>query len=709
MSRTRAKTASTAPESGASTATLLIEIGTEELPPKALRTLSLALRDGVAEGLEHEGIAAVEARALASPRRLAVLARGVPLRQADQRQERKGPALGAAFDADGKPTRAAEGFARSCGVSVDELERRETDKGEWLVYRAVHPGRAAQEIVPEVLNRALARLPVPKRMRWADLDTEFVRPVHWVVLMLDGHTVAAEVLGLTAGNSTRGHRFHAPAALTIADAGDYERLLLEQGHVIVDFERRRERIREQVEQHARDLGAKALGTDALLDEVTALVEWTVAVVGEFEEEYLRVPPEALISTMRGNQKYFPLSDADGRLLARFITISNLDSREPERVRAGNERVVRPRLADAAFFWDTDRKQPLEARAAGLAGIVFQRELGTLQAKSERVAALAASLAPGTGAEADALQRAAVLAKCDLLTEMVGEFPELQGTMGRYYALHDGEAEDVALALEEQYLPRFAGDALPGSAIGRALALAERLDTLAGIFAIGQKPSGVRDPYGLRRAALGVLRILVEHDLPLDLLALLREAVAAQPVSAPDDLAEQIFDFMMERLRAYSLDDTVGAAHFDAVLARRPVQPADFHRRLQAVVAFSALPQASSLAAANKRIRNILRQAPEMQQPVSEQALREPAEQALYEALLAAEGEAAPRLSEQDYTGALAGMAALREPVDEFFEHVLVMAEDPGLRANRIALLARLSALFLEVADIGLLPAAEVRA
>jgi glycyl-tRNA synthetase beta chain len=683
--------------------TLLFEIGTEELPPKSLRSLSESLTGGLRDSLQKNGLGAEQVTGFCSPRRLAVVARGVPPCQPDRQVERKGPSLQAAFDENGEATKAAQGFARSCGVAVDDLERSETDKGTWLAYRSQEQGRTAQTAIPELVAAVVAALPLPKRMRWSDFETEFVRPVHWVVLMLDAEVLDAELLGVRAGNSTRGHRTHAPQALAIEHAGDYAQLLETKGYVIADFAQRRAKIAEQVAEQARAAGAQALSSDELLDEVTALVEWPVALTGSFEPEYLRVPAEALISTMQGNQKYFPLVDANGALLPKFITIANLESRDPQSVRAGNERVVRPRLADAGFFWDQDRKQTLEQREAQLAGVIFQKKLGNLEDKRARVSALVEQLAAPMHCDVQVLMRAARIAKCDLLTELVGEFPELQGTMGRYYALNDGESEEVAAALEEQYLPRFAGDAIPASVLGRALALAERLDTLAGIFAIDQKPSGEKDPFALRRAALGVLRILIEGELPLDMFVLIERAIAGQPVTPPAGLAEQLFDFMMERLRAYYHAQGVTTQHFEAVLARRPHAPLDFHKRLQAVVAFTELPESVSLAAANKRIRNILRQAGAVPEVFVEDRLREPAERLLAEQLHKVQDTSTPLFKQQDYTGALTEMASLRDAVDGFFDQVLVMDDDRELRDNRIALLNTLSRLFLQVADVSLLP------
>jgi glycyl-tRNA synthetase beta chain len=691
-------------------ADLLVEIGTEELPPKALKGLRDAFAGAVASGLSEAGIGAAEVRSYAAPRRLALLCRDVPLRQPDQTQERRGPALAAAFDEEGNPTRAAQGFAGSCGVGVEALERLETDKGAWLVHRQVEPGRPAAELIPAVVERALAALPIPKRMRWGDSDAEFVRPVHWVVLLLGDAVVETEILGVAAGRETLGHRFHHPAALYIAEPAAYAPLLQTEGRVMPDFDSRREAILGQVEEAARKLGGRALIEPDLLDEVTALVEWPSAITGHFETRFLDVPQEALISTMQDNQKYFPVVDERGRLMPHFVTVSNIESREPERVREGNERVIRPRFADAEFFWNQDRRQPLESHLEALRHVVFERRLGSLYDKTERVARLCARLADLLGVDHGEATRAAMLSKCDLQTHMVFEFTELQGTMGRYYARHGGEPETVARALEEQYWPRHAGDALPETGVGQVLALADRLDTLVGIFATGQKPTGARDPYGLRRAALGVLRILIERELDLDLLALLHGAAEGYQGKDVDAAAavEPVFEYMMERLRAYYTDRGIGVDVFEAVLACRPVRPLDFDRRVRGVEHFRGLPEAETLAAAHKRIHNILKKVEgTLPEKIDPARFTEDAERALYERLEALRETALPRFEAGEYTEGLTVLAGLREPVDTFFDQVLVMAEDAAVRDNRVALLNSLSALFLEVADMSRLqPAAE---
>ncbi len=680
---------------------LLLEIGTEELPPKALLTLSEAFGAALLDGLARSGLSHGTVHSYATPRRLAVHIEKLSAAQPDQVQERRGPAVTACFDASGKPTQAALGFARSCGVDIEQLERQETDKGAWLVYRHTQTGKPTVDLLQALIEDALAKLPIPKRMHWADLDVAFVRPVHWVLLLFGGDVVDATVMGLRTGRLTYGHRFHHPDAISIQQAADYPGVLHSPGHVVADFAARRAAIRAQVEAAAGKAGGQAVIDPALLDEVTALVEWPVALLGRFEERFLQVPQEALISTMKGNQKYFHVVDSAGHLLPYFITLCNIDSSDPAQVIAGNERVIRPRFTDAAFFWEQDRKQPLAALRDGLKSVVYQQKLGTQYDKSLRVAALARAIAVAIGADPIRAERAAALAKCDLLSHMVGEFPELQGVMGRYCAQHDAEDAEVALAIEEHYLPRYAGDALPNTPTGQALALADKLDTLAGIFAIGMKPSGDKDPYGLRRAALGAVRILIERQLALDLEDLLRLAVAAIPAKTPtEDTVTAVFDYMMERLRAYYQDSGVSADEFDAVLATRPVSPYDFEQRVRAVTAFRRLPEAESLTAANKRIRNILKQVdgtvPEQIMP---QLFAEPAESELYARLTVMLTDVTPLLDAGNYSAALECLAGLRQPVDQFFDSVMVMSEDAAQRDNRLALLNTMSRLFLRVADL----------
>ncbi len=680
---------------------LLVEIGTEELPPKALLRLSEAFAEGVRRGLEEASLAAGSITDYAAPRRLALLIREVPVAQQDREVVRRGPALTAAFDDDGCPTQAAIGFAKSCGVEVEDLDQLETRKGSWLVFRSVEKGRTTAELVPGIVEQALARLPVPKRMRWGAGDVEFVRPVHWVVLLLGDEVIRARILGIESDRRTRGHRFHHPGPIYLGEPDAYLPILETEGQVLADHRARREAIRAQVLEQAAQLKGQAVIDEELLDEVTALVEWPVALSGRFDAGFLDVPSEALISSMQDHQKYFPVTDDQGRLLPNFITIANIASRDPDQIRAGNERVIRPRLADAAFFWNQDRKQPLGARAEGLKSMVFQKKLGSLYDKQMRIAGLATGIAAAIGGNPDHAGRAAYLCKCDLLTSMVYEFPELQGIMGHYYAAHDGEPEEVAQAIEEHYLPRFAGDALPATATGRALAIADRLDTLVGIFAIGQPPSGDKDPFGLRRAALGVARILIEKQLDLDLHKLLQAAADLLDDELQAGKAvEPVFDYIMERLRGYYLDSGVEPDLFDAVLARRPTRPLDFHRRIEAVREFRQLPAAQSLAAANKRIRNILRKAEDsIPAQYDKKVLAEEAEKALAGQLDTLSRQVEPLLDNAEYTEALRQLALLREPVDRFFDDVMVMVDDETLRVNRLALLQSMNRLFLRVADL----------
>lgn len=682
---------------------LLVEMGTEELPPKALPTLSAAFTDGIVKGLAEAGLQAQNITPYAAPRRLAVWVQGVAAQQADQIIEKRGPAMKGAFDAEGNPTKAALAFAASCGVAVADLGKLETDKGAWLVFRQQQAGQATAALFPAMVEKSLAALPIPKRMRWGSGTAEFVRPVHWIVMLADESVIDAEILGIKTGRESYGHRFHAPDAVSITSPATYA-AQLQTAFVVADFAARRDTIRQQVQTTAASFGGTAVMPEGLLDEVTALVEYPNAVAGKFEERFLDVPQEALISTMQDNQKYFALVDANGKLMPHFITIANIDSRDVARVAEGNERVIRPRFSDAEFFWTQDKKQTLASRREGLKTMVFQQKLGTLYDKSARVAQLAAYIAEQLGADAALAVRAAELGKCDLITNMVFEFTELQGIMGRYYANHDGEAAEVAAALDEQYMPRFAGDELPASKTGQILALAERLDTLAGIFGIGQKPTGAKDPFGLRRAALGVLRLLIEKQLPLDLADLLDKAadnLTAQLGSKP--ATHETLDYILERLRGYYQEQGIGAAVVEAVAALKPSQPLDFERRVKAVAAFRQLTAAESLAAANKRISNILKKVDgELPQTVNADLLQLPAEQALAQAVQAQQDKVLPLFASGDYEAALLSLAELREPVDQFFDEVMVMADDVALKNNRLALLNSLRGLFLRVADLSVL-------
>ena len=712
----------------------LVEIGTEELPPKALRALSEAFVTALTAGLEKAQLRHAGVTGFATPRRLAAQVKRLAVTQPEQHLKRRGPPLSAAFDASGAPTRAALAFAESCGTSVDRLERLDEGKGTFLFFVGTRAGESALQILPGLVQSALDALPIPRRMHWGDGAAMFVRPVHWVVMLLGRDVVPARILETPADRYTRGHRFHAPKPLALASPSSYERTLRQRGFVIADFAARRERIRESVNAAAAAVHGRALMPDALLDEVTALTEWPVALAGRFEERFLSLPREVLISTLADHQRCFALEGPNGGLLPGFIAVSNIESREPERVRAGNERVVRPRLADAAFFWEQDRRRPLAAREAELDAVTFQVKLGSLGDKTRRVRALSAAIAPAFGGARAEAERAASLSKCDLLTAMVGEFPELQGVMGSYYAQADGEPYEVALSIREHYLPRGAGDALPTTQTGLALAIADKLDTVAGIFAIGEKPSGTKDPFALRRAALGVQRILIEKGLDLDLLEYIGRAVAAvqadiarlarAPASggaspqgtAGADAASvtgEVYDFLMERLRAYYLEGAGAAGRgraavttemFDAVLATRPRSPLDFDARLRALSTFLELPEAASLTAANKRIANILRktQLPALAE-VDVLHLREDAEVRLFDSMRGLRDSVAAATAAREYAGALGWLAQLRPAVDAFFDQVLVMDENPRLRENRLTLLAQLQGLFAGVADLSRLP------
>jgi glycyl-tRNA synthetase beta chain len=682
----------------------LIEIGTEELPPKALRSLMDAFGANLEAGMDDARLSHGEVRSFASPRRLAIIVDDLAHAQEERKVEQKGPPVKVAFDADGNPTAAAMAFATKCDTTVEALDRVETPKGEWLVFHTIDKGKTAAELVPDIIERALAALPIPRRMRWGAGDAEFVRPVHWIVMLHGKDVVDASIMGIAAGRESFGHRFHSSGPITIAAPGDYLDVLEKDGYVIADFLRRRDLVRDGVNEAAEQVGGSIVDGESLYDEVAALVEWPVPIVGAFDEPYLELPREVVVSTLTGHQRYFPVADESGKLLPHFVTVANIESKDPEQVIEGNERVIRPRLADAAFFWDSDRKKSLEARTESLRDVVYQRGLGSVFDKSQRTAAVAAWIAERLGADGPTVTRAAELAKCDLVTGMVGEFPDLQGTMGRYYAMASDEPDAVADAIGEQYRPRFAGDELPESQAGQILAVAEKLDTIAGIFSIGKKPSGNRDPFGLRRAALGVVRILIERGVDVDLKALIAKAVAEQPDGdcSADDICSEIYAFISDRLRRYFLDRDSGLATetFDAVMVRQPASLLDFDRRLAAVQTFARLDQAESLAAANKRIANILRKAGDPKGlAVSAKLFELDAEHALHSALGKSREKVAPMLEQRRYAEILNELASLRDPVDRFFDDVMVMADDDAVRNNRLALLGELRALFLDVADI----------
>jgi glycyl-tRNA synthetase beta chain len=685
-------------------ATLLFELGTEELPPKALKRLAAALTEHFVSGLEQAGLEHGQVETFATPRRLALLIRECMLKQPDRQIARRGPALTAAFDKAGNPTKAAEGFARSCGTTVEQLDKLETDKGFWLTYQIEQPGQPAAQLLPGIAEQALNKLPIPKRMRWGASEAQFVRPVHWLLFLHGKQVVDCTLLDAKADRQTYGHRFHHPSAITLSNPDDYASVLQDKGQVIAGFEMRKQKIREAVCHSAASLGGHPDLDEDLIDEVTALNEWPVPISASFEERFLEVPQEALVATMKGNQKYFPLFDGEGRLMNHFITIANIDSPQPELIQEGNQRVIRPRLADAMFFWEQDGKHRLEDHLDALKQVVFQNQLGSMYDKSERVAKLAEQIAIEIGGDPELAHRAGLLSRCDLMTNMVFEFPEMQGVMGRYQAQRDGEDAELATAMEEYYLPRFSGDRLPQTRTGIAISLAEKLDTLIGIFGIGQRPTGDKDPFALRRAALGALRIIREHSLPLHLRSLL-ETVAdsmAEHLTEPD-VVKAVYDFMLERLKGIYIDEGYGIDLFQAVAEVSPDTIADFNLRIRAMSEFRKLPEAASLAAANKRIRNILKKNAEPLPMRPDQSLfQEQAERDLSAKLDELTPQTQPLFNRGDYAEGLRILASLKQPVDVFFDRVMVMTDDAELRINRLALLAQLENQFLSVADISLL-------
>lgn len=674
----------------------LVELGCEELPPKSLKTLAESFLAGIETGLKNAGLAYEGARYYAAPRRLAVHIDSLALQQPDRVLTVDGPPVKAAFDANGNPTQAALGFAKKNGIDISEVDR----SGEKLRYSRQVKGESATALMTNIINQSLVQLPIAKRMRWGASKVEFVRPVQWLVMLLGSDVVDGEVLGFSAGRISRGHRFHAPAPITLNHANDYL-AALKEAYVIADFAERQASILQQVTDLAAKENGKALIPAALLDEVTGLVEYPVPLVCSFEERFLHVPQEALISTMQDNQKYFCLVDANGKLLPRFITVANIKSSNPKFIVEGNEKVVRPRLTDAEFFFKQDQKVKLESRNERLKTVVFQAQLGTVFEKAERISELAAFIAAQIGGDVALAQRAGLLSKCDLATEMVGEFPELQGIAGYYYAQHDGEGEEVALALNEQYLPKFAGDTLPTTRSGLALAIADKLDTLVGIFGINQPPTGSKDPFGLRRAAIGLLRIIIEKELALDLAVLAQQAVNAYGAKlANANTVSDVFEFLLGRYRAIYEEQNIAVDVIQAVQTLKPTQPLDFDRRIKAVANFRNLPEAEALAAANKRVANILsKDGVTVTGTVDNRLLTESAEQTLAAQVAKLQAELTPLFAAGDYTPALTALAALRAPIDSFFDSVMVNADDLAIRQNRLNLLASLRALFLAVADI----------
>ncbi|MDX7986187.1 glycine--tRNA ligase subunit beta [Xenorhabdus sp. 12] len=684
--------------------TFLVEIGTEELPPKALRSLAESFKANFEAELDNANLGHGEVSWFAAPRRLALKVADLAAAQADREVEKRGPAIAQAFDAEGKPTKAAEGWARGCGITVDQAERMVTDKGEWLLYRAQVKGREAKALLADMVSNSLAKLPIPKLMRWGDKETQFVRPVHTVTMLLGSEVVDGNILGIKSDRIVRGHRFMGESEFTIENAEQYPAILLERGRVVADYEARKAAIKRDAEQAAAQLGGVADLNDSLLEEVTSLVEFPVVLTAKFEEKFLEVPAEALVYTMKGDQKYFPVYDKSGNLMANFIFVSNIESSDPQQIISGNEKVVRPRLADAEFFFKTDRKQRLEDNLPRLETVLFQKQLGTLRDKTDRIQALSGWIAEQIGANVEHAARAGLLSKCDLMTNMVFEFTDTQGVMGMHYARHDGEAEEVALALNEQYQPRFSGDELPSTGVSCAVAIADKMDTLAGIFGIGQHPKGDKDPFALRRAALGILRIIVEKKLPLDLQTLAEEAVRLYGDKLTNEKAvDDVVEFMLGRFRAWYQELGYSVDTIQAVLARRPTQPADFDARMKAVTHFRTLDEAVSLAAANKRVSNILAKSEEkLNDSVQASVLKAAEEIQLATHLVVLKEKLVPLFAEGNYQDALVELASLREVVDAFFDNVMVMDEDLQVRINRLTLLSELRDLFLRVADISLL-------
>ena len=685
------------------TQNFLVEIGTEELPPKALKTLATSFADNVEAELNQAGLTFDKIEWFAAPRRLAVKVLNLATQQPSKEIEKRGPAVSAAFDAEGKPTKAAEGWARGCGITVEQAERIATDKGEWLVHRAKIEGQPTKNLLNDIVANALAKLPIPKPMRWADKTVQFIRPVHTVTMLLGDELIEGEILGVASARTIRGHRFLGEKEFEIQHADQYPQLLREKGSVVADFNERKAEILAKSQAKATALGGVADIEESLLEEVTSLVEYPNVLAAKFEERFLAVPAEALVYTMKGDQKYFPIYDKDGKLLPHFIFVSNINPEDPTAIIEGNEKVVRPRLTDAEFFFKTDLKQKLVDRLPRLETVLFQQQLGTLKDKTDRIEQLAGEIAKQIGADEAKAKRAGLLSKCDLMTNMVFEFTDTQGVMGMHYARHDGEDEEVAVALNEQYMPRFAGDELPKSLVASAVALADKFDTLTGIFGIGQAPKGSADPFALRRAALGALRIIVEKNLPLDLEDLVKKSTALFGDKLTNqNVVTDVVDFMLGRFRAWYQDEGIAVDVIQAVLARRPTRPADFDARVRAVSHFRTLDSAEALAAANKRVSNILAKADAAIGEINLTACVEPAEKALAEAVLALRTEVQPLIAKGDYTAVLDKLANLRAPVDSFFDNVMVNAEDPALRQNRLAILNTLQGLFLQVADISVL-------
>jgi glycyl-tRNA synthetase beta chain len=685
------------------TETLLIELGTEELPPKSLKNLAVTFYQQIKAQLDSADLTYSDIHWFATPRRLAVKVDNLIEKQADKVVEKRGPAVNVAFDSDGNASKAAQGWARSNGITVEEAERLTTDKGEWLLYKATQTGKTVSELIPAMVNNALTKLPIPKPMRWGSGRTQFIRPVHTLTLMFGEKVIAGETLDVSSNNLVTGHRFHHDGLVALSHANEYE-TKLKEAYVLADYQARQALILAQVKAAADELDGEALIDDDLLDEVTGLVEWPVVLIGSFDEDFLQVPAEPLIYSMKDHQKYFPVNDKDGNLINKFIFVTNIESKDPSQVIKGNEKVIRPRLADAEFFFKTDKKKSLESRLTSLSSVLFQKQLGTLKEKSERIAALSAFIAKKIGENETQANRAGLLSKTDLMTDMVLEFPQVQGTMGKYYAQNDGESAEVAQALEDQYRPRYAGDKLPEGNIGCAVAIADKIDSLVGIFGINQPPKGDKDPFALRRAAIGTIRIIIEKQLDLDIADLIAESVTLYGDKLSNtEVSTQVVEFVLARYRAHYQEQGISVDVIQAVLANSPTAPLDFEKRINAVNHFKSLAEAETLAAANKRVGNILAKFKgELYSDFKAELACESQETALAQAYSAVKVKISPLLQAGNYQAALTELACLKAPIDDFFDNVMVMADDESIKTNRLTLLNEIRNNFLAIADIALL-------
>ena len=683
--------------------TLLIELGTEELPPKILKKLALSFLEQIKIQLDSADLSYEGIKWFATPRRMAVLISALESQQADKIIEKRGPAINVAFDADGNASKAAMGWARSNGIEIEQAQRLKTDKGEWLLYRSTQTGKSVEEIIPEMVNTAVAKLAIAKPMRWGSARTQFIRPVHTLTLLYGAKIINGKTLGVSASNKVTGHRFHHHGLVTIEHADDYISAL-KKAYVIADYDERRELISEQIKEVADSINGRALIDDELLDEVTGLVEWPVTLVGGFDQSFLDIPAEPLIYSMKDHQKYFPVVNKEGKLINKFIFVTNIESKDPQQIVFGNEKVIRPRLADAEFFFNTDKKQTLESRLEKLESVLFQKQLGSVKEKSERIAKLSGFIANQLNEnEADAY-RAGLLSKTDLLTDMVQEFPQVQGTMGKYYARNDGESEAIAQALEDQYRPRYAGDNLPDGQIGCALAIADKVDSLVGIFGINQAPKGDKDPFALRRAAIGLIRIIIEKDLNLDIEVLIHKSIEAfSDKLSNENTAVNVIDFVMGRFRAYYLEKNINIDVIQAVLAKKPTAPLDFDKRIKAVNYFRGLAEAETLAAANKRVGNILAKFDgKLYETFNDALAQEDEEKLLAQVFSNIESSISPLLANQNYQAALTELVVLKAPIDNFFDNVMVMSDDEAVKINRLTLLNQIRDSFLAIADISVL-------